>query len=54
MITKDKTSSVVFLSFVVIIALLIVTVINKFTLLDFAYLMFLVGCFIKFIYIKTH
>ena len=54
MITEDKVSSVVFLSFVVIITLLSVSVITKFTLLDFAYLLFLVGCFIRFIYIKTH
>ena len=54
MLTKDKGSSIVVLSLVVLIVVLTVNIIYKFTLLDFAYLMFIIGCLFKFIYIKIH
>ena len=52
MITMNsKTISILFLA---IILFLTFDVINKFTIIDFAYLIFIIGCFIRFIYIKTH
>jgi len=54
MILKDKESSTIALGFIVLILFLIVNVISKFTLLDFAYLIFMIGCFIKYIYINKH
>ena len=54
MLTKDKGSSIVVLSLVVLIVVLTVNIISKFTILDFAYLMFIIGCLFKFIYIKFH
>ena len=52
MITKNI--SLVSLLFALIIVVLSINVISKFTYLDFAYLLFMIGCFIRYIYIKTH
>ena len=38
--------------FVLIIIYLTMSIINKFNYLDLAYLLFIIGCFIRFIYIK--
>ena len=38
--------------FVIIIIYLSVSIINEFNYLDLAYLLFIIGCFIRFIYIK--
>ncbi len=54
MITKDRASSIISLLFVMIIIVLIINLISQFALIDLAYLMFLIGCFVRFIYIKTH
>lgn len=54
MILKDKESSTIALGFIVLILFLTVNVISKFTFLDLAYLLFMIGCFIRYIYIKLH
>lgn len=54
MITKDRASSVISLLFVGFILVLGINLVSHFTLVDFAYLIFLIGCFARFIYIKTH
>ena len=54
MITKHKAVDITSLLFVVMIFVLIYNIISKFEILDFAYLLFVIGCFIRYIYIKTH
>lgn len=54
MLTKNKAVSITSLIFVVIICGLTFSVISKFEVLDFAYLLFIIGCFARYIYIKTH
>ena len=54
MITKDKTSSIISISLLAVILVLAYNLINKFDLLDLSYLLFLLGCLIRFIYIKIH
>lgn len=54
MITKDKESSIIGLFFVGLILILTINVVINFAILDLAYLLFIVGCFIRYIYIKTH
>lgn len=54
MLAKDKECGIISILFVAIIVFLVIDIVNKFTLIDFAYLIFIVGCFIRFIYIKTH
>lgn len=53
-LTKDIESRIISLSFVILIVLLTIGVIIKFQILDFAYLLFVIGCFIRYIYIKIH
>ena len=52
--TKSKTNNIISLLFVVTIFVLTINLINKFTYLDLLYLLFIVGCFIRYIYIKFH
>ncbi len=52
MTTKDNKLGVIGISFVAVIIYLSASVINKFDYLDLAYLLFIIGCFIRFIYIK--
>lgn len=54
MLIKDKQSAIITLGFVVLILLLVVNIICKFTILDLSYLLFILGCFIRYIYIKVH
>lgn len=54
MITKDRASSIISLLFIGIILVLTINLVSQFTFVDFAYLIFLIGCFARFIYIKTH
>ncbi len=54
MITKHKKDIIIGSVFVAIIIFLILDVIKKASLIDVVYLIFIVGCFIRFIYIKTH
>lgn len=55
MITNtNKNECAVFVTFFVLcITLLIVNIINKFNYLDLAYLLFFIGCFFRYIYIKV-
>ena len=52
--TKSKTINVVSLLFAIMIFVLTFNLINKFTYLDLLYLLFIIGCFIRYIYIKVH
>ncbi len=52
MITKDKEYNIISLLFLITIIYIVVNLIAKFTLLDLTYLIFLVCCFIRFIFIK--
>ena len=54
MITKDRASSIISLLFIGIILVLTINLVSQFTFVDFAYLIFLIGFFARFIYIKTH
>ncbi|MCI9586022.1 MAG: hypothetical protein HFH45_05275 [Bacilli bacterium] len=54
MLTKDTESRIISLSFVILIVLLTIGVIIKFQILDFAYLLFIIGCFVRYIYIKIN
>lgn len=50
------TNKISFISkmFVVMIAYLCINLVFNFNLLDFSYLIMLIGCFIKFIIIRKH
>lgn len=48
----NKHISGIGVMFVLIIIYLTMSIINKFNYLDLAYLLFIIGCFIRFIYIK--
>lgn len=51
---KNKKETVVFLAFFALcITLLLISVIVEFNYLDLVYLLFLVGCLIRYIYIKV-
>ena len=52
MITNKKETAVFVSFFAVCIIMLILSVINNFNYLDFIYLLFIIGCFIRYIYIK--
>jgi len=54
MIIKDKEGSIITLAFVVLLLFLAVNLISKFTFLDLTYLLFMIICFIKYIYIQLH
>lgn len=54
MLIKDKQSVIITLGFVVLILLLVVNIICEFNILDLSYLLFMIGCFIRYIYIKLH
>ena len=54
MIAKNKAVGITSLLFVVVIFVLTSNIIKKFDILDFAYLLFIIGCFGRYIYIKTH
>jgi len=54
MIIKDRESSTIILGFIVLMLLLTINLISKFSLIDFTYLLFIVGCFIRYIYIKSN
>ncbi|MEI3508012.1 MAG: hypothetical protein V8R01_02595 [Bacilli bacterium] len=45
MITKDRASSIISLLFIGIILVLTINLVSQFTFVDFAYLIFLIGCF---------
>lgn len=50
----DKKEFVVFVMFFALcITLLLINVINSFNYLDLFYLLFFIGCFIRYIYIKV-
>ena len=48
----NKHISGIGVMFVLIIIYLTMSIINKFNYLDLAYLLFIIACFIRFIYIK--
>ncbi|MBQ9011493.1 MAG: hypothetical protein IJ093_02470 [Bacilli bacterium] len=54
MITKDKTSSIISTLFLGVIALLVLNVVTNFEIIDILYLIFIISCYIRYIYIKTH
>ncbi len=54
MITKNKEVGITSLLFVVVIFVLTFNLLNQFDILDLAYLLFIIGCFIRYIYIKIH
>lgn len=54
MIMKSIERKIVFALFVIAILFMLFVVINKFTIVDLGYLLFLIGCFIRYIYIRTH
>ncbi len=54
MLTKDKESSIICVLLTVLIIALVVDVVKQWSALDFAYLVFMISCFMRFIYIKRH
>ena len=54
MLTKDKESSIICVLLTVLIIALVVDVVKQCSILDFAYLVFMISCFMRFIYIKRH
>lgn len=54
MIIKNKAVGITSLLFVVVILVLTFNIVKQFDILDLAYLLFIIGCFIRYIYIKTH
>ena len=54
MITKNKSVGIVSMLFVVVIVVLTFSIVKQFDVLDLAYLLFIIGCFLRYIYIKTH
>ena len=54
MITRNKEVGIMSLLFVVVILFLTFSIIKNFDILDLVYLLFMIGCFVRYIYIKTH
>ncbi len=54
MLTKNKESSIICGLLTLLIIALVVKVVKQGSTLDYAYLIFIVSCFIRFIYIKRH
>ncbi len=54
MIANKIKGSIIVLSFLVLIGVLGAVVYYKFSIIDFTYLLFIIGCFFRYIYIKTH
>ncbi len=52
MITNKKEIAVFVSFFAVCISILTINVVNNFNYLDFIYLLFIIGCLIRYIYIK--
>ena len=54
MIANKIKGSIIVLSFLVLIGVLGAVVYYKFSIIDFTYLLFIIVCFFRYIYIKTH
>ncbi|MBR3362962.1 MAG: hypothetical protein IKG40_03450 [Bacilli bacterium] len=54
MVTKYKAVGIASLLFVVVIFILAFNITRNFDILDLAYLLFIIGCFMRYIYIQKN